>query len=1491
MRLTVKQGFYAAGLFILALLVMVLIRDFTSKANANSDGYTISLLEITDTGTSDLKLNKNGSIQVDTMSMKRFVSLREDLDGKYDAIYIGKGLYSTLPVNGRNHNTTTVMNDITPLKAQQIVDLYIQKGLYVFFSTDPFDRQKVNERGNLYQYFNTYRSESPKPNVVFLNSTQLTDFAAGLQTGNSPYIAGMKQRPQLALANKGSLIDYEVNPAHVYNTGDELVFQIQAPNISDFKTRPVTANLYMTVDKSTKMDKDQIVATTNLTQGTGGEIRYKLPKTYSGLLYWKLEIVDRLNPNQLKDYETGTIRYRGKKTVVSILQVMPNTDKSSLKKSTVMKQSYLSGTDYELNVEVKTINQFNDYVKNKRKENGSYGLNGTYDMLIFGFADVYNTVAPISAEAAQGVEEFITKTKQSAMFTHDTIYRSKTQSEWTNRFQAITGQIEPETNLGLSAPNTSKVVVPVNEGLLTQYPFDLSDSSGGKKVLEIATTHNQYFTLDLNDESVIPWYNISGSQRDVNDSWNHYYTYSKGNVTYSGTGHVQTFPDWEQRLFVNTMYRAFTGSNHAPEITVLTPEHQSTKPSYLQDLVISYTVDDWDWKDKDLTTAITFKGNGQPLDSLKVDNQQIQSGKTFTHSIKNPLPEGGKLEIEISAWDKQGAMTTKTIEVQIEKVSINLETSRTLSSNVINNEVRRGEEVGITYTITPKPIPYMDIELSEQGKQQLIISDIRYEEQFPPGLDIIQLPAGAESSGSLSAGYTVKYALGDIVYELKESNGVKSYEPLERQQIVFDLSMRPTVKGIYLLNNSRIDYEDIHLPDSLKEQPEEAPQPFEEDPAPRSALGIGKDYTVFALENVWITSSGFSNEGRIAAGGDMNLNNFSVGDQLDYNSANRYTLIAGGNMTLNGGTIHNGKGAYGGTATVPEYLKPKLVQDQPVDFEAATQAVQRISQAAAALTPTAAPVIQCWNNPTCSINLTGTRSDLNVFTLTAQELERSHKLVIDAPADSTVLINVTGTSAKMSGGLELKGVDEGHVLFHFPDAVSLNTSSISVKGSILAPLADYKLHGKVFGTVVVRSMTDGSGHHIHLRPFEGVLSVPGASPSNPPKEDPAAPRPRVSTVFPELIFRAVVKVTAIQMEGTTILSGTEHKLTPVVLPEDADQKQLTWSSNRTDIVTVNSEGLVTGLKAGTAKVTAAATDGSGIRKAVEIRVINRDLSISGPDTAFTRETFSLEATYVTANETVTGYVWSVKPVNGQNLSDMVRLVTNPQDPSLVEVVPLRKGEVTIMVTVLTNRFPQGAATAEHTVTIQQRLDAIYINGPASIPVGAEATLVLLTEPYDADETGFQWTLEGDGGSYARLTPSADGSTVTVTGLRPNEAITIRASTGWDQDNLTALHQLKIVPVLEGLYLTDAVLNQGGTLNMYDSNLRTRPADFPRTLLQGYLRWESDNPDVATVDASNGMVSGKKKGVAKITVTYSFEGRTLTATGTVKVNETVSGDRY
>ncbi len=690
----------------LFLIVLVIQLAFGSCVQANlawasQYPYKIRILEVTGGGHSDLSsaLGNLSSFSLKTVSMKTFVAQREDLAGNYDVVYIGSGRYSSAGVSYNHmedmsdqksrtlaHNTLSVMNDITNLKAQEIKREFIDKGQLVILHEDTVKQSGVKLKSN----FQSYRTNQ-KSNVVFVTS--------GEQAKNvmlDAFSTGSK-RPRIDLADKPD--EYPLTNT-VYHAGQEISFSFQMLNKHLFASRPLTANLYMDANFDKRYVPEELVKTVQVT-GQTGNLTYLLPTGFSGVRYWKLEIVDE--QTGLSEYQTGAFRFQDEKVLVKVLQVTKDDKSVKTNLNDRINSSYLDTPDYRIQIEVAHIDQFNSNLYQK--------LNGTYDMLIFGFRDVYNETA-ISDKAAQAVQTFI-NTGQSVMFTHDTIYR--TNNKWVQYFMDDTGQKPPMHNLGLGAPTPSSNTNKINEGLLTQFPFILDND------ISIALTHNQYYTLDLEDPEVISWYNIAGGNRDVHDSWNHYYTYSKGNVTYSGTGHITSgfggFPDEEQRLFVNTMYRAFIGSNHAPMLQVVSPVDGAKIRSTDKMVDIVFTPHDYDLKDFLLKTKIYVDGQ------LAYNNDRVSNGSTVIYSAPNTKAQGGTIHVKIELEDSTGAKVFAERTITVEQVSPNLVLSRKLLDP--DNTVSKNEPFMLEYSIEPRDINMDELKMS--GLRPLWMPHVDYE--------------------------------------------------------------------------------------------------------------------------------------------------------------------------------------------------------------------------------------------------------------------------------------------------------------------------------------------------------------------------------------------------------------------------------------------------------------------------------------------------------------------------------------------------------------------------------------------------------------------------------------------------------------------------------------------------------------------------------------------------------------------------------------------
>lgn len=84
-----------------------------------------------------------------------------------------------------------------------------------------------------------------------------------------------------------------------------------------------------------------------------------------------------------------------------------------------------------------------------------------------------------------------------------------------------------------------------------------------------------------------------------------------------------------------------------------------------------------------------------------------------------------------------------------------------------------------------------------------------------------------------------------------------------------------------------------------------------------------------------------------------------------------------------------------------------------------------------------------------------------------------------------------------------------------------------------------------------------------------------------------------------------VQVTSISFSESNyyLCLGDQMQLTPIIIPSNASNQSLSWSSSNTNVATVNSSGAVSALEVGTTTVTATTNDGSNLSATCNITVL------------------------------------------------------------------------------------------------------------------------------------------------------------------------------------------------------------------------------------------------------------------------------------------------
>ena len=124
-----------------------------------------------------------------------------------------------------------------------------------------------------------------------------------------------------------------------------------------------------------------------------------------------------------------------------------------------------------------------------------------------------------------------------------------------------------------------------------------------------------------------------------------------------------------------------------------------------------------------------------------------------------------------------------------------------------------------------------------------------------------------------------------------------------------------------------------------------------------------------------------------------------------------------------------------------------------------------------------------------------------------------------------------------------------------------------------------------------------------------------------------------------------IAVTSIEVTGLNSgIVGDNIQLTASILPSNATNKVVTWSSSSTSIATVNSSGLVTVISAGTVTITATSqadnTKSGSITIQCSLSDINvTSVTVSGSDTASVGGTVQLTASILPSNATNNAVTW------------------------------------------------------------------------------------------------------------------------------------------------------------------------------------------------------------------------------------------------------------
>jgi len=316
--------------------------------------------------------------------------------------------------------------------------------------------------------------------------------------------------------------------------------------------------------------------------------------------------------------------------------------------------------------------------------------------------------------------------------------------------------------------------------------------------------------------------------------------------------------------------------------------------------------------------------------------------------------------------------------------------------------------------------------------------------------------------------------------------------------------------------------------------------------------------------------------------------------------------------------------------------------------------------------------------------------------------------------------------------------------------------------------------------------------------------------------------------------------TAVTLDKTSVslLAGKTAALAATVDPEQAGQA-VTWTSSDENVVTVDENGVLTAVAAGTATVTAAAADNTGASAVCEVTVTKPVSSIKLDKTSASilrGKTVTLKATVSPDDAANKAVAWSSSDKKIATV-DAKGVVTG-----------VAKGTATI-----TAKAKDGSGVkATCKITVKQPVTKITLSKTsASILRNKTITLKATAGPSSANDKSVAWTTSN------KKVATVDSKGV-VKGIAKGTA-TITA-TARDGSKVKATCKITVKQPV-----TKITLNKKSASILRNKTITLKAAAGPSSANDKTVTWTTSNKKVATVN-SKGVVKGIAKGTATITAT-------------------------
>lgn len=362
-----------------------------------------------------------------------------------------------------------------------------------------------------------------------------------------------------------------------------------------------------------------------------------------------------------------------------------------------------------------------------------------------------------------------------------------------------------------------------------------------------------------------------------------------------------------------------------------------------------------------------------------------------------------------------------------------------------------------------------------------------------------------------------------------------------------------------------------------------------------------------------------------------------------------------------------------------------------------------------------------------------------------------------------------------------------------------------------------------------------------------------------------------------VIDTAVTNVTGVSISGCPALdleAGTVHQLTASVLPSNATDKSVSWSSSNPSVATVDANGLVTAVAPGSAIITVTTNDGTHTSTCnIDVTAINAIINFVAPDQVKQGGTFNTTVYYSAIDSLgmrvfiqLNSAPWTEY---GSTTISIAKGIDNVDvDVTVDPDIPVADGAYKIVATIM----PLGGGWPDRYDDVKKTgvdaLDSTFIfvadvtmeNCPdTDLLEGINHQLTANVMPADANNSTVIWSSSNN----ALATVDANGLVNTISA----GDVTITATT--EDGGFSASCNLEVAPIV----VSDVLMTGCPDVEMITTETLQLSAEvIPSEASNKSVSWKSSDETIATVD-QNGVVTAISEGTVNIEVSTTDGGFT------------------